>query len=194
MTYEYFYTNDLRVLVDVMIRNLLDLPLSSTALRHTYLRVLYPLLAHTQLKLPSLHYKREELLKLLHMMTSSGGAGMHFGAVDETTKRLVNRCMRVPWLREADGEKADAKNLLSIGVNEAAHKSSLSMLEVAAHTAKPGVQTPSRVRDGTEKARKETVEDGGGDLIEGNGVLVGGDASGKTLGELQSPFEVEGEA
>ena len=25
-TYEYFYTNDLRVLVDVMIRNLLDLP------------------------------------------------------------------------------------------------------------------------------------------------------------------------
>src|SRR6187402_1899869 len=41
-TYEYFYTNDLRVLLDVIIRNLLDLPDEKISLRHTYLRVLYP--------------------------------------------------------------------------------------------------------------------------------------------------------
>jgi hypothetical protein len=64
-TYEYFYTNDLHVLVDVIIRNLLDLDLGTgdtpntaadgveldgqRALRHTYLRVLCPLLKNTQL-------------------------------------------------------------------------------------------------------------------------------------------------
>src|SRR5687768_8132744 len=56
-TYEYFYTNDLRVLLDVIIRNLMDLPYEKVSLRHTYLRVMYPLLAHTQLSHPP-HYKR----------------------------------------------------------------------------------------------------------------------------------------
>ena len=85
-TYEYFYTNDLHVLLDIILRNLLDLPPSSTALRHTYLRVLYPLLSHTQLKNPP-HYKRDELLQILAVM--DGGAVGHFGAVDDTTKRLI---------------------------------------------------------------------------------------------------------
>ncbi|PWN20497.1 hypothetical protein BCV69DRAFT_277712 [Microstroma glucosiphilum] len=48
-TAHYFYTNDLRVLVDVFIRELSDLPEESESLRHTYLRVLHPLLTHTQL-------------------------------------------------------------------------------------------------------------------------------------------------
>jgi hypothetical protein len=32
-TYDYFYTNDLRVLVDVIIRNLLDLPDEALSVR-----------------------------------------------------------------------------------------------------------------------------------------------------------------
>lgn len=110
-TYEYFYTNDLRVLVDVVIRNLLDLPHSATALRHTYLRVLHPLLAHTQLADTDNHYKREELRKVLTLLTGVGLDGgpmatamAHFGATDETTKRLGARCASVPWLLgDADG-------------------------------------------------------------------------------------------
>lgn len=149
-TYEYFYTNDLRVLVDVMIRNLLDLPLSSTALRHTYLRVLYPLLAHTQLQHPP-HYKRDEILRLLAMMTDDGGGMGHFGAVDETTKRLVRRCGGVVWLsddiREGGGGdgggRMKKKGFLNVEL-PSAMASSLSVVEVAAHRAKPGVQTPSR--------------------------------------------------
>ncbi|CAI4214610.1 unnamed protein product [Parascedosporium putredinis] len=42
-TYESFYTNDLKVLVDIILRNLMDLPDEKISLRHTYLRVLYPL-------------------------------------------------------------------------------------------------------------------------------------------------------
>ncbi|KKY27270.1 hypothetical protein UCRPC4_g01172 [Phaeomoniella chlamydospora] len=112
-THEYFYTNDLRVLVDILIRNLLDLPEDASALRHTYLRVLYPLLAHTQLRHPP-HYKRDEIRKLLsvllrgQILENSGEDHKHrmqyFEDVDETTKRLVNRCGKVPWLRDEDAE------------------------------------------------------------------------------------------
>ena len=198
-TYEYFYTNDLRVLVDVMIRNLLDLPLSATALRHTYLRVLYPLLAHTQLQNPDDHYKREELLKLLYMMTSTTGVGMlHFGAVDETTKRLVSRCVQVPWLQdsEEEQEKNIARNYLGLGLHPEAAKSSLSVMEVAVYKEKPGVQTPSRGTDERRAsvAEKATVTDINIDHEVGNGVSLGNEGEGNGLGELKSPFEVEGEA
>ncbi|KAF9888363.1 hypothetical protein FE257_008796 [Aspergillus nanangensis] len=107
-TYEYFYTNDLHVLVDILIRNLLDLPEEASALRHTYLRVLYPLLAHTQLKAPP-HYKRDELRRMLNAMVrgrlSDSDADtekiiLHFDEVDETTRRLVLRCATVDWIQE----------------------------------------------------------------------------------------------
>ena len=180
-TYEYFYTNDLRVLVDVIIRNLLDLPLTANPLRHTYLRVLYPLLSHTQLQHPP-HYKRDELLRLLAIMTSSGNAGKHFDAVDETTKRLVGRCAQVPWLKEDVEDEASnvvAKKLLGIEI-PSAMTSSLSVVEFAAsHKEMPGMQRLSRGRDGG-------VENGG----RGNECL----GQEKPIEQEKSPFEVEGEA
>jgi hypothetical protein len=163
-TAEYFYTNDLHVLVDVILRNLIDLPHDSTAanaLRHTYLRVLHPILLHSQISKPP-HYKREELLRLLHLLVSSGN---HFAPVDETTVRLVNRCTSVHWLRQpaavtdqespnghsatqspvdnvANGQKEYARRALGMTV-QGGGESSTSVLEIAGHTAQPGVQTPS---------------------------------------------------
>lgn len=187
-TYEYFYTNDLHVLLDIILRNLLDLPPSSAALRHTYLRVLYPLLSHTQLKDPP-HYKRDELLRLLTMM--GGGAIGHFGAVDDTTKRLVGRCLKVNWLQEEssgddDGDAGRTKpRLLSVSM-PSAMESSLSVMEVAAQRSKPGVQTPSLEKDG------KGVNEGTGVSVEaGHGVTV---PAVHVMGAEKSPFEVEGEA
>ena len=116
-TYEYFYTNDLKVLVDILIRNLLDLPEEAAALRHTYLRVLYPLLEHTQLQHPP-HHKRDEIRKLLTVLgggqvLEEQGDGStlrhwaHFDEIDTTTKRLVRRCQGVSWLTEAEAESAE---------------------------------------------------------------------------------------
>lgn len=93
-TYEYFYTNDLYVLIDVFIRELYDLPADAEGLRHTYLRVLHPLLIHTQLRNPP-YYKVPELVKLL---TSLNQECSHFGPVGTTTVRLLARCLTVPWL------------------------------------------------------------------------------------------------
>ncbi|RAL09599.1 uncharacterized protein BO97DRAFT_407545 [Aspergillus homomorphus CBS 101889] len=112
-TYEYFYTNDLHVLVDILIRNLLDLPEESSALRHTYLRVLYPLLAHTQLRLPP-YYKRDDIKRMLSILVNGQLFDseadqekiMHFDDADETTRRLVLRCAAVDWIREAESKEA----------------------------------------------------------------------------------------
>ena len=192
-TYEYFYTNDLHVLLDIILRNLLDLPPSSTALRHTYLRVLYPLLAHTQLKHPP-HYKRNELVKLLAMMAEDDNP--HFGAVDETTKRLVGRCGRVEWLKDEEAAGLSPtwvkQRLLNVDL-PSAMESSLSVAEVTTQREKPGVKTPSRAE--VDKANENNGNNEGESGTGNNGaVIAGNDGVGKAIGVEKSPFEVEGEA
>lgn len=165
-TAEYFYTNDLHVLVDVILRNLMDLPSDSpaaNALRHTYLRVLHPILTHSQISKPPF-YKQDDISQILHLLVTSGN---HFAPVDETTQRLVKRCAAVPWLQPptitrtdtsettdsgvqsptepaaGDGQKELARRMLGMSVDDGG-ASSTSVLEVASHIAEPGVKTPSR--------------------------------------------------
>ena len=177
-TAEYFYTNDLHVLVDVVLRNLLDLPAdgpATTALRHTYLRVLHNMLAHSQIARPP-HYKRHDILRILASLAANGGA--HFAPVDDTTLRLVRRCESVGWLQRGSAAASDdnspatddgaaaghaqaappangvangvghaevARHSLGMSV-QSAGESFTSVAEVAAQTEKPGIQTPSRIR------------------------------------------------
>lgn len=167
-TYEYFYTNDLHVLVDVIIRNLLDLDLGTgdtpntvadgveldgqRALRHTYLRVLCPLLKNTQLGREGNNYKRNEVRRLCYILVNRSGA--HFAPVDETVIRLVIRCKNVEWIREEGDEqdpeieqklkqasgatspppddKAVAKKLLGMSIVDDGADSNLSVHEVSA--------------------------------------------------------------
>ncbi|KAF1352188.1 hypothetical protein BDV97DRAFT_348923 [Delphinella strobiligena] len=180
-TYEYFYTNDLHVLVDVIIRNLLDLDPGASdddppeaksegggqrALRHTYLRVLCPLLRNTQLAQEGAHYKREELRKLLHLLVY--GSSMHFAPADGTVVRLVSRCLQVEWLREeGDSPPGEhlrpplsspptvtevAKRLLGMNMAEAGH-SNLSVLDVTAKVEKEKPMVPAPRRRGKKLAQ-----------------------------------------
>ncbi|UZJ54802.1 hypothetical protein CBS101457_004122 [Exobasidium rhododendri] len=100
-TAHYLYTNDLKVLVDVFIRELSDLPEDSESLRHTYLRVLHPLLTNTQLLTYS--YKRDQIRQLLVGLTSNA----HLRDISSTTKRLVDRCLNAQWC--VDLEDVDAR-------------------------------------------------------------------------------------
>ena len=148
----------------MILRNLIDLPHDSpaaNALRHTYLRVLHPILTHSQISRPP-HYKREEIMRLLNLLVTSGN---HFAPVDETTVRLVKRCTNVPWMLPSISITSDsslpngydttsspehvslaqkelARRALGMSVNDG-NASSTSVLEIAQHTEKPGVQTPS---------------------------------------------------
>lgn len=140
-TCEYFYTNDLRVLLDVIIRNLLDLPSEMNTLRHTYLRVLAPLLAHTQLSQPP-HYKRDQILSLLECLRGSGNA--HFTPPEPTTLRLIERVGKTPWLVDDEPEGLSPKNPLGyLSLSQAGSAVSI----IANVSEKPGVQTPSRKGD-----------------------------------------------
>ena len=215
-TFEYFYTNDLHVLVDVIIRNLLDLDPSSEdegvleqtnegggqrALCHTYLRVLCPLLRNTQLARDDGHYKREELRKLFYLLVNS--SSLHFAPVDHTVVRLVSRCKQIEWIRdEIDESKEElesrlvgspptegdvAKKLLGISLLNAG-ESSLSVLEVAAKVEKERPMVPA-----PRRRKKKVVQDinsssGNGQLkVPPGGSLNTND--GQTGG--QSPFADE---
>lgn len=166
-TFEYFYTNDLHVLIDVIIRNLLDLDPGNAesgderdgqrALRHTYLRVLCPLLRNTQIAREDNNYKRDEVRKMLYLLVNRSSA--HFEPVDETVIRLVIRCKQIDWLKDdSDTPEKErlgspptdsdlAKKLLGMTLDEAG-ESSLSVVEVAAKVAKerPSVPAPRRRR------------------------------------------------
>ena len=171
-TEEYFYTNDLYVLVDILVRNVLDLPSDNTgavaSLRHTYLRVLHPLLANTQLRSPP-HYKRDELRRMLGFLADAGAGNRHFEQPAETTLRLVSRCLKVEWIKDEEQDEPspsserDDNGLIglrpppgqvlvakrAVGLNLSlpeAEKSSLSVAEVAVQKEKPGVLTPSKGR------------------------------------------------
>lgn len=188
-TYEYFYTNDLHVLVDVIIRNLLDLDPGNhlsvpgndverdghRALRHTYLRVLCPLLKNTQLAREGNNYKREEVRKLLYLLVNRSSA--HFAPVDETVLRLVIRCKQVEWLRE-DGDEQDqeierqlaevaakdsdvAKKLLGMSLDDGG-VSSLSVHEVSAKVTKEKPSVPAPRRRWRKKAKSVDKKPNGG--------------------------------
>ena len=136
-------------------------------------------------------------------MMSDDGSN-HFGAIDETTKRLVGRCSKVSWLRETDPASPTSptkikQRLLSVSL-PSAMESSLSVMEVAAQKSKPGVKTPSRA----EEKRKEEMEEeiakaeshgiGIGEKIAVGSDDVDNSLISKVLEVGKSPFEVEGEA
>ncbi|KAK8846670.1 hypothetical protein IAR55_005757 [Kwoniella newhampshirensis] len=123
-TQEYFFTNDLRVLLDVFIRELVDLPEEFSALRHTYLRVLYPLLNHTQLRADP--YKRPQIKLVLRSLISNS----HIKDVDPTTERLVQRCLEEPRKLERSHSAENLRDNHNLRQDSAA--STLSLDSVAA--------------------------------------------------------------
>lgn len=128
----------------------------------------------------------------------------HFGAVDETTKRLVGRCVCVPWLKDDDrlepgeeegrGPKVATRKLLDVEI-PSGMASSLSVVEVTTQRERPGVLTGSRQReedqgkqDGLQETRPQRSDDDNGMHEER---LEAGEI---TILQETSPSEVEGEA
>ncbi|KAF9421325.1 hypothetical protein BGZ94_008863 [Podila epigama] len=96
--YDFFYTNDLHVLVDVVIRELWNLPEEEEGLRHAYLRVMGPLLTNTQLQRAT--YKRAEIVRVLREL---GGGDL------DTTLRLQLQEQQLREQRLEQSRAATAK-------------------------------------------------------------------------------------
>ncbi|KTW29055.1 uncharacterized protein T551_02329 [Pneumocystis jirovecii RU7] len=96
-TFEYFYTNDLKVLVDVFIKKLYNFSEDNKKLYQTYLRVFYYLLKNTQLKNPP-HYKQNQLQKLFQTLKETISY-QHVKSINEITEKLLERCINISWIK-----------------------------------------------------------------------------------------------
>lgn len=101
-TTKLVYLNDLKILVDIFIREINDLDYSADnehkMLMITYLKVLYPLLMFSQLNEDS-GYKKGELIDLLGNLILNSTSSKE-KKDDEVVPSLAGRCMAVPWLKE----------------------------------------------------------------------------------------------
>ncbi|EIW79662.1 hypothetical protein CONPUDRAFT_83017 [Coniophora puteana RWD-64-598 SS2] len=140
-TSEYFYTNDLCVLVDVFLRELVDLDEENESLRHTYLRVLNPLLTKTQLR--EYPYKRPQVVMALESLLSNA----NIRDINPTTKRLVERCLTGEWcvqLRKTTKDREFAGVHNNGGINGEFRQPSPSA-DVIAATSQDSVSSPGAV-------------------------------------------------
>ncbi|EJS44413.1 YDL146W [Saccharomyces arboricola H-6] len=120
----FFYTNDLHVLTDVLIRELKNISENEELLRNTLLRVLIPLLKNTQLS--KTHYRKDDLSKLLEYLSTLDTicADNPMTHEHQVTVNLSRRCLQqIPWL-EAPPTLSDEDS--SASSNTASRNSSIT--------------------------------------------------------------------
>lgn len=96
---DFFYLNDLNVLVDVLIRELHDISDQNEFLRNTFLRVLIPLLKNTELN--KTHYRKQDLIQLLNYLCVFDNICSNGIITSEhkLTVKLAFKCLNeVSWL------------------------------------------------------------------------------------------------
>lgn len=87
-TFNFIYTNDLKVLVEVLLRELSDLPDEADDLRQMYLRVLHVLLDNTTICEEK--FKQSDIVSVLRCSIESS---------EGETRRIAERCLSVEWLQ-----------------------------------------------------------------------------------------------
>ncbi|CCD22366.1 Ldb17p NDAI_0A02080 [Naumovozyma dairenensis CBS 421] len=101
----FFYLNDLNVLVDVLIRQLEDISENEEILRSTFLRVLLPLLKNTELS--KTHYRKDDIVNLLRYLSNIDNICSNDQVLHEhrNTVKLAFKCLtQVNWLTFASSE------------------------------------------------------------------------------------------
>ncbi|CAK9436017.1 uncharacterized protein LODBEIA_P05900 [Lodderomyces beijingensis] len=106
-TAKLIYRNDLKILIDIFIRELNNLEHKDAILIITYLRVLYPILEFSELKECGAYKSKEILDVLSHTITNSesrdGQQPTNSPQPDENAvaRQLASKCMKVRWLRKS---------------------------------------------------------------------------------------------
>ncbi|KAF8201029.1 hypothetical protein K438DRAFT_1821245 [Mycena galopus ATCC 62051] len=185
-TSEYFYTNDLCVLVDVFLRELVDLDDDSESLRHTYLRVLHPLLTKTQLR--DIPYKRPQIVFALESLTRNSG----IRDISPTTRRLVDRCLSGDWCvqlrKTASNDTAHAADTTSDddarnrgrGSSEASERKAHSKLTTPSMSASAQLERSASGKARTLKSSKSV------EFLKGNSAITPPPGAGGNRSALES--------
>ncbi|KAI7897746.1 uncharacterized protein BX663DRAFT_556489 [Cokeromyces recurvatus] len=91
--FDFFYINDLHVLIDIILRELDSLDDNKTRLCNSYLRVLEPLLTNTPLKQQKSFYKKHEIHQVLCSLITPY---LH-RTVKTSTRKLVKEILEKWW-------------------------------------------------------------------------------------------------
>lgn len=113
----------------------------SLQLRHTYLRVLHPLLTKTQLR--DIPYKRSQIVMALESLTQNA----NIRDINPTTKRLVERCLGGEWcvhLRKTSFDKDALDSQGSFRQGSPSH-------DILASTMQGGLQSQPPTSTGIER-------------------------------------------
>ncbi|RCK66119.1 Protein dip1 [Candida viswanathii] len=107
-TCKLIYLNDLKILIDIIIRELNDTDDDNKILTMTYLRVLYPILVFSQINENDNFkgYKNDEILLVLleiiiNYETKSSDLSCGSSDEDNTISKLAIKCMHVKWLKQS---------------------------------------------------------------------------------------------
>lgn len=128
VTNNLVYLNDLKVIVDIIIRQLFNLQIGkSEYLVNIYLRVLYCILTETELK--NHPYKKDELTEVLEYTSSSDDSV-------EKTKILAKRCIDCTYFHDPQNSAETLPALSSLQLKHGDDSSSERYLSCPESTAK----------------------------------------------------------
>lgn len=137
------YLNDLKILVDIIIRELNDLDysfgdgkLENSILALTYLKVLFPLLKFSQLSEITTSYKSADLVDMLRnvAVNCDGGSASDDQSLDGVLQstsivKMALKCLSIPCVRATKTPSNDSSRLMSnvnVSTDSLASASSLS--------------------------------------------------------------------
>lgn len=137
------YLNDLKILVDIMIRELNDMSYAgddlgtNSFLALAYLKVLYPMLTFSQISELNPSYKAAEIIDMLRNIVvncdvtaldrSNNGPKLRIRQFEQASKlvKFAVMCLSIPWLKESKKNRLMAHSNAS--VDSVASTSSLSI-------------------------------------------------------------------
>lgn len=99
-TAKLIYRNDLKILLDIFLRELDNLEHKDNILIVTYLRVLYPILMFSELNECG-GYKSQELYNVLSNIVVNSGLKSEDSSEDKFILDLAMKCMNVKWLKKS---------------------------------------------------------------------------------------------
>ena len=124
-------------------------------LRHTYLRVLHPLLTKTQLR--SIPYKRPQISMALESLIQNGD----IRDINPTTKRLVERCLSGEWCVQLRTSKENKRPELCERVGSPSSESATSTTPTVNHlsaSAEPSMSTALNLERSASTSKSRTLK------------------------------------
>ncbi|ODV78172.1 uncharacterized protein CANTADRAFT_7623 [Suhomyces tanzawaensis NRRL Y-17324] len=118
-TSKLIYMNDLRILIEIFIRDMNDLDyteeIENVILILTYLKVLYPLLRFSQLNEVGFDFKKRELMDLLGHLVINSEVDQDSTSISEnqreqrlTISKMAMKCMSIDWLQVRPHNRKDS--------------------------------------------------------------------------------------